>query len=153
MTKVEPELVGGCKYFLFSSLFGGRWTHFDDHIFQDGLVQPPTIVKDKDVSLLGGTWGCCLQTLFWHILVLLTSRIQNMRFFWDMTHYDETPNPKKAPCWSLRFAMLHSMQISFFGQGVYSWTFFQVATFFLQTDQWWDVGSRMARDLIQLIHN
>ena len=34
--------VGGFIFFEFFIPIWGRWTHFDDHIFSDGLVQPPT---------------------------------------------------------------------------------------------------------------
>ena len=43
----EPlaDLGGSFKHFLFSSLFGED-SHLDDHIFQKGLVQPPTRLAD-----------------------------------------------------------------------------------------------------------
>ena len=41
-TEKKPKLPGdGFKYILFSPL-PGEMIKFDDHIFSDGLVQPPT---------------------------------------------------------------------------------------------------------------
>ena len=45
----KQKLGGGFKYFLFSSLLGED-SHFDEHIFSDGLVQPPT----RKTRLLSG---------------------------------------------------------------------------------------------------
>ena len=49
-------LAGGFKYFLFSPLFGDM-IQFDEHIFTDGLVPPPTslyISKGNLAVLFGG---------------------------------------------------------------------------------------------------
>ena len=43
--EISKYILGGgnSNILLFSPLYiWGRWTHFDEHIFSDGLVQPPT---------------------------------------------------------------------------------------------------------------
>ena len=45
-------LLGGeTSCFLFSPLFGEEAVQFDDHIFSDGVVQPPTSLLFRGVFL------------------------------------------------------------------------------------------------------
>ncbi len=51
----SPEFVDRMNYWVVATqiflwwdhpdFLGGRWTHFDDHIFWNGLVQPPTRLR------------------------------------------------------------------------------------------------------------
>ena len=46
-------LVGGFKYFLFSSILGED-SHFDDHIFQRGWNHQPVIFPEREVTTIYG---------------------------------------------------------------------------------------------------
>ena len=44
---LRMTIGGGFKYFFyFHPYLGKKITHFDEHIFSDGLVQPPTSQDD-----------------------------------------------------------------------------------------------------------
>ena len=61
---VYYHLGGGFKHFYFQPEPWGRWTHFDEHIFQGGLVQPPTSYINNPYNLMPSTAPPCSGKIF-----------------------------------------------------------------------------------------
>ena len=97
-------MVATQRFLCFSPrIFGERWTHFDEHIFSNGLVQPPTSEK----YVMSSCWFYfCWETWFYFCFSMFCRYLNGRRcldffmliwwylglsphspstFFWNMT--------------------------------------------------------------------